>query len=137
MDLNFPRPMLNDAELLFKRPMNFTRPMLNSPTQGTAAGEEFYASVVRRVAAWQEETYVELTPEIKPMSHTRSRRKVTWGGSGNSDKIARSEKIARLEASREANKIMRDRIYEDPRASERERIRQIALTPLDTLLKEK
>ena len=55
MDLNFPRSKFHegiaDAELLLKRPMNFTRPMLNSPTNGTAAGEAFYASVVRRVAA--------------------------------------------------------------------------------------
>lgn len=34
--------------------MNFPRPMLNSPTRGTAAGDAFYASVVRRVAAWQD-----------------------------------------------------------------------------------
>ena len=62
MDITTPRPLVNspvregvaDAELLFKRPMNFTRPMLNSPTQGTAAGDAFYASVVRRVAAWQD-----------------------------------------------------------------------------------
>ena len=62
MDITTPRPTLNspvregtaDAELLFKRPMNFTRPMLNSPTQGTAAGDAFYTSVVRRVAAWQD-----------------------------------------------------------------------------------
>jgi hypothetical protein len=51
-----------DAELLFKRPMNFTRPMLNSPTQGTAAGDAFYTSVVRRVAAWQDswEAYIKM-----------------------------------------------------------------------------
>ena len=62
MDITTPRPMLNspvregtaDAERLFKRPMNFTRPMLNSPTQGTGAGDAFYTSVVRRVAAWQD-----------------------------------------------------------------------------------
>jgi hypothetical protein len=62
MDITTPRPMLKpmvrggtaDAELLFKRPMNVSRPMLNSPTQGTAAGDAFYASVVRRVAAWQD-----------------------------------------------------------------------------------
>jgi hypothetical protein len=70
MDITMPRPMLNspvrkgtaDAELLFKRPMNFPRPMLNSPTRGTAAGDAFYASVVRRVAAWQDswEAYIEM-----------------------------------------------------------------------------
>jgi len=62
MDITTPRPMLKpmvrggtaDAEALFKRPMNFARPMLNSPTQGTAAGDAFYTSVVRRVAAWQD-----------------------------------------------------------------------------------
>jgi hypothetical protein len=62
MDITTPRPMRNsqlrefmaEAELLYKRPMNFTRPMLNSPTQGTAAGDAFYTSVVRRVAAWQD-----------------------------------------------------------------------------------
>ncbi len=75
---------------------------------------------------------MDLNSEIKPMSHTRSRRKVTWGGGG--DRGWGSEKIARLEASREANKIMKDQIYEDPSASVRELIRQIALTPLDTLL---
>jgi hypothetical protein len=58
MDLNFPRSKFHeavaDAELLLKRPMNFTRPMLNSPTRGTAAGDAFYAKVVRRVAAWHD-----------------------------------------------------------------------------------
>ena len=62
MDITTPRPTLKpmvrggtaDAELLFKRPMNVSRPMLNSPTQGTAAGDAFYTSVVRRVAAWQD-----------------------------------------------------------------------------------
>jgi hypothetical protein len=62
IDITTPRPMVNspvregvaDAELLFKRPMNFTTPMLNSPTHGTAAGDAFYARVVRRVAAWQD-----------------------------------------------------------------------------------
>ena len=62
MDITTPRPTLNspvregtaDAELLFKRPMNVSRPMLNSPTHGTAAGDAFYTSVVRRVAAWQD-----------------------------------------------------------------------------------
>jgi hypothetical protein len=66
MDITTPRPMLNspvhegtaDAELLFKRPMNFTRPMLNSPTHGTAAGDAFYARVVRRVAAWHDSPVV-------------------------------------------------------------------------------
>jgi hypothetical protein len=33
--------------------VNFPRPMLNSPC-GTAAGNAFYANVVRRVAAWRD-----------------------------------------------------------------------------------
>jgi hypothetical protein len=32
--------------------MNY--PMLNSPTHGTAAGDAFYARVVRRVGAWHD-----------------------------------------------------------------------------------
>src|ERR1700693_4864188 len=62
MDITTTRRMLKptvrggtaDAELLFKRPMNFPRPMLNSPTKDDAAGNAFYAKVVRRVAAWHD-----------------------------------------------------------------------------------
>ena len=36
--------------------MNY--PMLNSPTHGTAAGDAFYARVVRRVAAWHDSPIV-------------------------------------------------------------------------------
>jgi hypothetical protein len=66
MDITTPRPMLNspvregtaDAELWFNRPMNFTRPMLNSPTKDDAAGDAFYARVVRRVGAWHDSPIV-------------------------------------------------------------------------------
>jgi hypothetical protein len=33
-------------------------PMLNSPTLGTAAGDAFYARVVRRVGAWHDSPIV-------------------------------------------------------------------------------
>ena len=66
MDITTPRPMRNsqlrefmaEAELLYKRPMNFTRPMLNSPTKDDAAGDAFYARVVRRVGAWHDSPIV-------------------------------------------------------------------------------
>jgi hypothetical protein len=61
MDITTTKPMhatvrggADDAELLFKRPMNAPRPMLNSPTKDDAAGNAFYARVVRRVAAWHD-----------------------------------------------------------------------------------
>jgi hypothetical protein len=62
MDITTPGPMRNsqlrefmaEAELLYKRPMNFPRPMLNSPTKDDAAGNAFYAKVVRRVSAWHD-----------------------------------------------------------------------------------
>ena len=43
-----------------------------------------------------------------------------------------ARKVARLEASREDNEIIKDQIYEP--TDVRETIRQVALTPLDTLL---
>ena len=66
MDTTTPRPMRNsqlrefmaEVELLYKRPMNFPRPMLNSPTKDDAAGNAFYARVVRRVAAWHDSPVV-------------------------------------------------------------------------------
>jgi hypothetical protein len=66
MDITTPKPMLKpmvrggtaDAELWFNRPMNFTRPMLNSPTKDDAAGDAFYARVVRRVGAWHDSPIV-------------------------------------------------------------------------------
>jgi hypothetical protein len=77
---------------------------------------------------------MELTPETKPMLNTRSRRITFCGGRDNRWFL---EKIACLEGAHEANKIMKDQIYEDASASMREFIRQVALTPLDTLLREK
>jgi hypothetical protein len=74
---------------------------------------------------------MDLNHEIKPMSHTPSRRKVTWGGGGDGGWC--SEKIARLEGSRTANKVMMEQIQDD--VSVREWLHQIALTPLDTLLR--
>jgi|GEM_PF-5141057 len=41
--------------------MDFPRPMLNSPTKDDAAGNAFYANVVRRVAAWQD-SCIEVAP---------------------------------------------------------------------------
>jgi hypothetical protein len=72
---------------------------------------------------------MELNSEIKPMLNTRARG-ITFCGGG--DGGWGSEKIARLEGAHEANKIMKDQIYEC--VSMRELIRQIALTPLNTLL---
>jgi hypothetical protein len=72
---------------------------------------------------------MELTPEIKPMLNTRARG-ITFCGGG--DRGWGFKKITRIEGSLEANKIMMDQIYEC--APVREFIRQIALTPLNTLL---
>jgi hypothetical protein len=75
---------------------------------------------------------MDLNSEIKPMSHTRSRRRAYWSQLG--DRGWGSKKIARLEPSREANKIMMAQICEDASASRRESFREFALTPLDILL---
>jgi hypothetical protein len=73
---------------------------------------------------------MDLNSEIKPMLNTRARG-ITFCGGG--DRGWGSEKIARLEGSREANKIVMGQVcYDVPPM--REFIRQIALTPLDTLL---
>jgi hypothetical protein len=67
---------------------------------------------------------------VKPMLNTRGRRSTSWSRVGDGGWC--SAKIARSEGSREANKIMRDQIYEC--APVREFLRQVALTPLHTLL---
>ena len=72
---------------------------------------------------------MDLNSEIKPMSHTRSRR-ITFCGGGDGGWC--SEKIARLEGSHDANKIMKDQIYDS--LPVHELIRQIAVTPLDILV---
>ena len=64
------------------------------------------------------------------MLNTRARG-VRFGRVGDGGWYLR--KIARLEGSHEANKIMRDQIY-DECVPMRELIRQFALTPLNTLL---
>jgi len=76
---------------------------------------------------------VESTPEIKPMLNTRGRH---WYWRRFDDGGWCSEKFARLEASREANKIMKDKIYECASASVsvRELIHQVAFTPLNNTL---
>ncbi len=65
----------------------------------------------------------------KPMLNTRGRH---WYWSRGDDGGWCSRKLARLEASREANKMMLTQAQEW--APVRDRIREIALTPLDTLL---
>jgi hypothetical protein len=74
---------------------------------------------------------MDLNSEIKPMSHTRGRG-ITFCGGGDRGWGARIE--ARLEASHEANKVLRDHFQECASVSVHELIRKIALTPLNTLL---